>query len=141
MINFKIYDTLPKDAVFIRNKVFVEEQGFRDEFDDLDLDARHIVLYVENEPAATLRYFWDEKNNSYVAGRIAVLREFRGKSFGAAVLKEAEKQIKNLGKDKLMLAAQVRAKGFYEKQGYRVFGEEFLEECCPHIWMYKNLNE
>lgn len=139
MINFKIYDTLPKDAVFIRKKVFVEEQGFKDEFDDLDLDARHIVLYIENEPAATLRYFWDEINNSYVAGRIVVLKEFRGKSFGAAVLKEAEKLIKNLGKDKLMLAAQVRAKGFYEKQGYRAFGEKFLEEYCPHIWMCKKL--
>ena len=42
--------------------------------------------------------------------------------------------------NKLFLAAQVRAKEFYEKQGYTAIGREFLEEYCPHIWMYKTLS-
>ena len=35
------------------------------------------------------------------------------------------------------VAAQVRARGFYEKAGYTAYGEEFPEEYCPHIWMKK----
>ena len=34
-MNYKIYDQLPIEAKEIRIKVFMEEQGFKDEFDDL----------------------------------------------------------------------------------------------------------
>ena len=36
------------DARAIRQSVFVEEQGFEYEFDDIDEIALHLVLYDEN---------------------------------------------------------------------------------------------
>ena len=33
-MDIKVYHTLHKDAVKIRKEVFMEEQGFHDEFDD-----------------------------------------------------------------------------------------------------------
>ena len=32
-MEIKVYETLPEDAALIRREVFMEEQGFRDEFD------------------------------------------------------------------------------------------------------------
>ena len=54
-------------------------------------------------------------------------------------MQEAEKQVRALRGDKLLLAAQTRVREFYEKQGYAAEGEEFLDEYCPHIWMSKAL--
>lgn len=138
MMEFRTYRTLPEEAAFIRRTVFVEEQGFVQEFDRLDDCAVHIVLFAEEKvPAATCRYFWDEEQGCYVIGRIAVLKAFRRKHCGAALLCEAERQLREKGAEKAMLAAQVQAKGFYEKLGYRPIGDVFWEEHCPHVWMCK----
>jgi len=135
---FKTYCTLPKEAAEIRRAVFMQEQGFREEFDEVDAVASHIVLYDEESRAvAVCRYFRDAEKESYVVGRIAVIKQMRGKHFGALLLEEAERQIKGRGEKRLMLAAQVQARRFYEKQGYFAVGSVFYEECCPHIWMEK----
>ena len=41
----KIYNQLPDEAKEIRLEVFVKEQGFEEEFDDIDKTAAHIVLF------------------------------------------------------------------------------------------------
>lgn len=139
MCYFRTYYTLSDDAKFIRETVFMKEQGFVNEFDEKDVVAKHIVLYNdENKPIATCRYFLNKEGTVCFVGRIAVLKEFRQKSYGAVMLREAEQQIKNTGVKEIRLAAQVRVKGFYEKSGYSAMGKEFLEEHCPHIWMYKS---
>ena len=45
-MNYKIYDQLPQEAKDIRIKVFMEEQGFKDEFDDLDQECKHLVIKI-----------------------------------------------------------------------------------------------
>ena len=72
-------------------------------------------------------------------GRVAVRKEFRGRSFGGQLLQEAEQLVRSLQGKTLCLAAQVRVKAFYEKYGYTEAGEHFLDEGCPHVWMYKTL--
>lgn len=140
MCYFKIYCTLPNDAKFIRETVFMNEQGFVNEFDEKDAIAKHLVLYDDtNRPIATCRFFPNKEGTVCFVGRIAVLKAFRQKSYGAVMLREVERQIKNTTDAKeIRLAAQVRAKEFYEKSGYATVGSVFLEEGCPHIWMYKS---
>ncbi len=137
-MTIKTYTTLPKEAAEIRQEVFVKEQGFCEEFDSVDKVAYHIVLFTDEKAVATCRYFLNE-NGSYTAGRIAVLKEYRGKKFGSAVLGAAEEQIKQLGGDSVFLHSQLRAAEFYEKLGYSSYGEIDFEEDCPHIWMKKEL--
>ena len=43
----EIYDYLPESSKLIRQTVFVEEQGFVNEIDEIDEIATHIVLYDE----------------------------------------------------------------------------------------------
>lgn len=138
-MEFKVYDSLPEDAKSIREEVFVVEQGFKYEFDDLDLTSTHIVGYINGLPVATCRVLFNEQHKTYAIGRIAVIKEYRGKGLGAEVLREGEKYIRRIGGSFVGLHAQVRASGFYEKQGYLRAGEIDDEEGCPHIWMTKEL--
>lgn len=136
----KIYNGLPQEAREIRNEVFILEQGFENEYDITDEAAVHIVMFnEENAPVATCRVFWSDEMNSYVLGRLAVLKEHRGKNIGVSVVDEAQNYVKNMGGKELMLHSQCRSTGFYHKLGFTQFGDIEYEEDCPHIWMKKNL--
>ena len=50
-----------------------------------------------------------------------------------------EQKARQLGAKDIQLSAQVQARGFYEKLGYRAYGQEYLDEHCPHIAMEKTL--
>lgn len=136
-MEIKIYDSLPDDARTIRIKVFVEEQGFKEEFDSVDDVATHIVMYDGQKPVATCRFF--VKDGSYLLGRIAVIKEYRSKHIGALLMQKAQEQIKRRGGNKITIHAQTRAKDFYLKQGYTDSGINDFEEGCPHVWLYKNI--
>lgn len=138
-MTFKVYDKLCEDAKQIRISVFVEEQGFEIEFDDTDKIAKHIVGYDGAKPVAVCRYFYDDEHNSYMVGRIAVIKECRGMHLGDKILSFAEQKIKEDGGKSVSLSAQMRVSGFYEKQGYKKQGSEYFDEFCPHILMTKLL--
>lgn len=136
----KIYDILSDDAKIIRKQVFVDEQGFENEFDDIDKVASHIVMYNENEkPIATCRVFQSLEKNKFIFGRLAVIESYRGMNIGTKMIREAEKFVKEKGGISISLHAQCRVKNFYGKLGYTEFGEIEDDEGCPHIWMSKKL--
>lgn len=135
-----IYEGIPDSAKEIRQKVFVKEQGFQNEFDETDDIAAHIVLFDENDlPVATCRLFPDAKTDSHILGRLAVIKEYRGRNIGSAVLKEAERYVQGKHGKCISLHAQCRAADFYRKSGYMEFGDIEVEQGCPHIWMQKYL--
>lgn len=129
-------DVLP-EAKAIRTKVFVEEQGFVNEFDDIDDVAYHAVIFDDNEPVATGRLFSDE--NGWHIGRVAVLKQFRKQGLGEKIIYELEKCAKKIGADEINLSAQVQAEGFYTKLGYENLGDLHMDEHCPHVTMIKKI--
>ena len=138
-MDMKVYNKLPKEALEIRMDVFVNEQGFHDEVDEIDAYATHLVAFYESIPIATCRFFPHKSNEEFIIGRFAVIKAYRGQNIGAYLLSTAETEIKKLGGKKALLHAQNRAEKFYEKQGYHSFGEIELVENYPHIWMYKEI--
>ena len=138
MLRPEVSDSLSDDEVRIRTDVFVEEQGFVVEFDDDDAISTHIVLYDGDVPVAVCRIIPGEDGECHI-GRIAVVREYRGRGIGSAVVTEAEDVARSMGFRESLLSAQVRAKGFYETLGYEAFGDEYLDEYCPHVMMRKRL--
>ena len=137
--DMKIFDKLPSDAIMIRELVFVEEQGFKNEFDEIDEDNKtmHIVAYKDDVPIGTCRFYM--KDGEYNIGRIAVVKEYRGKGVGAIIVEYAEEKIYEMGGTEISLSAQVRIKSFYEKMGYVCEGNIYLDEMCPHIRMRKSI--
>ena len=136
-MNAKTYTTLPQEAKDIRIKVFMKEQGFENEFDDIDQISSHIVVFDETKPVGTCRFF--KENNHYTIGRVAVLKEYRNKHIGHLLLESAEKVIKKLNGDLIVVHAQVRVSLFYENQGYIQFGQIDDDEGVPHKWMKKRI--
>jgi len=58
---------IPNYTKEIRRKVFMNEQGFHHEFDNIDKVSVHIVVFNEYKtPVATYRIFWDSIMNSYI---------------------------------------------------------------------------
>ena len=137
-MEIKRYDSLPQEAKDIREKVFVEEQGFKEEFDAADGLSVHLVAFDCGKPVATCRFYRKADTASFVLGRIAVVKECRGRHIGARLIAYAEDMLKNEA-DFILIHAQTRVRSFYEKQGYTAFGEEDFEEDCQHVWMKKRL--
>ncbi len=136
-----VYDHLPESARELRTEVFVHEQGFSEEleFDEYEDKATHLVGFFDGKPAATSRFYFHEKYDAYLIGRIVVRKELRGKNLGGKIVTAAENEIINLGGKRTVIHAQLRAKGFYENLGYTTFGDIDLEEGVEHIMMQKDL--
>lgn len=135
---YKFYNALPDNAKLIRTEVFVEEQGFKNEFDESDEKCLHLVIFSDGTPAATGRIF-PPQNGICVIGRIAVRKDFRGNKLGAEAVRLLEEKAREMEAERTALSAQYRVMGFYEKLGYRASGEIYNDEFCPHIHMEKNL--
>ncbi len=133
----QIFNALPDSARQIRISVFMEEQGFLDEFDALDETAVHAVAFDGDLPIATCR-FWPADDGWHV-GRLAVIRKYRGRGVGKAMLEAAERHVRKMGGASLSLHAQCRARTFYQKCGYQAFGEIDYEEGVEHVQMIKQL--
>ena len=130
---------LGKDERALRKEVFMDEQGFAGEFDEADERATHLVFYNGGEPAACCRILPGERRGEYVLGRLAVKKPLRGKGVGAYAVRAAEESARLCGGREMVLSAQVRAQGFYERCGYAAAGEVFPEEGVPHVRMRKKL--
>ena len=133
----KKFTGLNNDIIGIRTEVFIDEQGFKDEFDETDKTCSHIVLYDNETPVATCRYF--EENGIYHIGRVAVIKEYRNQHLGNEIMKIAEAEILKENGKQIEVSAQVRIKDFYKKLGYKEFGEVYFDEYCEHIAMKKEL--
>lgn len=134
LLEIRKYNDLPQEAIELRTEIFVNEQGFQDEFDERDHQCIHLVFFDENKAIATCRYF--HENGNYVLGRIAVIKEYRSKNIGSYVVNVACRYIE---KGNVTLHAQLQAQQFYQKLGFQTYGDIEYEEHCPHIWMKKVL--
>ena len=128
---------LNDDIIKIRTSVYIEEQEFKNEFDDTDETCSHIVLYDGGKCIATCRYY--QENETYHIGRVAIIKEYRGKHLGNKIMQIAENEIKNGGGRIIEVSAQVRVSEFYKKLGYSAVGDIYFDEYCEHIRMVKEL--
>ena len=71
--------------------------------------------------------------------QMAVPNSMQGKGVGRALMIFAENIARDLGYKKLCMHARTTARGFYQKLGYTVAGDEFMEVTIPHYIMEKAL--
>jgi len=80
-----------------------------------------------------------QPDNAVRLRQMAVMNNVQGKGIGRALMNFAENLARDMGYKKLLMHARKTASGFYEKQGYRIIGEEFTEVTIPHYVMEKDL--
>lgn len=124
----------------IRRAVFILEQAVSeaDEWDGLDAQCLHFVAELDGRPVGTAR-LRTTADGEAKAQRVAVLAACRGRGVGAALMAALEAEAWRRGHRRVILGAQVQAVGFYERCGYRVFGEPFDDAGIPHRWMGRDL--
>jgi len=130
------WDKARGHASAIRFKVFVEEQRVpaEIELDAHDEESLHAVVFSGDSPVATARLLPDGH-----IGRMAVLKEWRGKGAGALMLTTLMKMAKLLGHRQILLSAQTHAVPFYRAHGFTEEGEEYMEAGIPHQDMKRAL--
>nr|WP_255252036.1 GNAT family N-acetyltransferase [Nitrosomonas ureae] len=118
----------------IRTTVFIFEQQVPVdlEWDEFDIISTHFLVFNHHgEAVGTARLLPDGH-----IGRMAVLKEWRGKGYGSAMLKKILEELRQRHMQKAMLNAQIDAVAFYEKFGFQKVSEEkFFEAGIPHIKM------
>lgn len=122
-------------AFAIRKKVFVDEQGVdpKLEWDNEDVST-HFIALLDNQPCGACRYRKTDKG--YKLERFAVLKEFRGKRVGLALVAAVLADLPENAGD-IYLNAQADAVGLYAKFGFAVEGEQFEEAGIQHFKMIK----
>ena len=114
----------------LRGTVFIQEQGVPEqrERDGLDGDCWHVLARDDaGRPIGCGRL-----TPAHKIGRMAVLREWRGRGVGAALLRELVARARTQGWPEVALDAQVSAIGFYEREEFVAYGEEFEDAGLPH---------
>jgi ribosomal protein S18 acetylase RimI-like enzyme len=71
--------------------------------------------------------------------QMAVLNDLQGKGVGRALMNFAENIARDGGYKIIRMHARQNALGFYEKVGYKVKGDQFMEVTIPHYVMEKQL--
>ena len=121
-----------------RSQVFMLEQDIRClDMDDMDYRSRHCFLEDGGRVVAYMRAFYkDDTCETVKIGRVLTLEY--GKGIGRLLMEQSLADICiNLPCKKFYIEAQIQASGFYEKFGFRITSEPFLEEGIPHIVMEK----
>jgi predicted GNAT family N-acyltransferase len=121
----------------IRRRVFIEEQGVprEIEWDGREVEALHAIAELDGEPIGCGRLLPDGR-----IGRLAVLPAFRGQGVGARLLEMLLGLARRRGQATVHLHAQLPARAFYERAGFRVRGEPFQEAGIAHIDMELQLD-
>lgn len=118
----------------IRNRVFVDEQGFskdgeRDRFDDMAIYA--LAYDLNGHPVGTGRLIIDAEDH-FSIGRVCVLREARGLGLGDLIMRMLLYRAQELNAPDVYISSQLHAIPFYARYGFKPYGEETLDEGVLH---------
>ena len=117
----------------IRHTVFVEEQGVpvELELDGEDASARHAAAFSDDgRLVGTGRMLASGK-----IGRMAVSQSMRRQGIGRALLDALVAEAKRLKLEEVSLGAQLPAVAFYERAGFKAYGDIFLDAGIDHKMM------
>lgn len=131
------YGSGVEDLRAVREPVFVQEQQvpLDLEWDDLDPLCAHVIARDDaGQPIGTARLTPERK-----IGRMAVLREWRGRGVGDALLRALVAEAQARQWSELSLNAQVSAWGFYARHGFVPVGARFMEAGIAHQSMRRRL--
>ena len=125
-----------RDALrLVRETVFVQEQKVPIELEWDGIDDQCLHMLAEDDqgnPVGTGRLLPDGH-----IGLMAVLGEWRGQGVGTALLRALMEEGEKRGFRELVLAAQLQAIPFYEKEGFVAEGDVFDDAGIPHrnmVW-------
>lgn len=124
----------------LREKVLRIPLGLSLYNEDTSGDAEDdVFIAIESEKVIGCLMSKNKGNNLIKLRQMAVDENWQGKGIGKLLMQTAEAFAIEIGIQKIELHARKNAIGFYERLGYRGFGEHFTEVSIPHLAMEKLL--
>jgi predicted GNAT family N-acyltransferase len=114
----------------VREEVFVHEQGVPPEMELDDDDPRSVHVMARALDGTVIAA--GRLTPSGQIGRMAVLKDWRDRGVGSALLQLLLEQARTRGMPEVRLHAQAAATDFYAKHGFEIAGEEFMEAGIAH---------
>jgi predicted GNAT family N-acyltransferase len=114
----------------VRFDVFVVEQGVPEALEWDEADARSVHALAQDDagrPIGCARLLADGH-----VGRVAVLRAWRRRGVGTALLLRLTDAARTRGNDRVIVNAQVAAMPFYARYGFEATGDVFEEAGIDH---------
>lgn len=117
----------------IREQVFIVEQSvpLEVEWDANDSQARHLLAFDDHHHAIACTRILDTGR----IGRMGVLSAWRGLGVGRALLNRAVGILKSEHHHQISLSAQTHAIAFYEKAGFKVVSDAYIDVNIWHVDM------
>ena len=119
-----------------RAEIFVVEQNCVCVYQDLDgkdYESLHVFGEERGKVVAYLRAFFKD-DETVQLGRVLTLKH--GTGLGGELLREGIALVRTKMKPaKIYIEAQCYAVGYYEREGFHICSEEFLEDGIPHVQM------
>ncbi len=123
----------------LRARVFVVEQNCAyQDLDGKDLDAHHVMGFVDEDLVASTRLI--AKGIAYAdypsIGRVVNSPDYRNLGYGKKIMRYSIAQMQILYPDEtIKIGAQQYLETFYNNLGFVQSGEGYLEDNIPHIPM------
>jgi predicted GNAT family N-acyltransferase len=129
-----------QQMVHLRNEILRKPLGLFFTEEELEKEKDDILMGAfEDERLLGCCLLSPQDRATIRLRQMAVPNNMQGKGIGRALMIFAENIARDLGYKKLCMHARKTARGFYEKLGYAVTGDEFMEVTIPHYIMEKAL--
>jgi ElaA protein len=128
------------DALALRGRVFILEQGPYLDVDGLDRHAWHLL--VRDEAGAAVAYLRvvdpGRKFDEPAIGRVVTAPEVRGAGLGRRLMEQGIARCEATWPGRgIRISAQAHLQPFYASLGFRNAGAEYLEDDIPHVEMVR----
>ena len=129
-----------RQMVKLRDDILRKPLGLGFTPEELETEKDNMLIAAfEEERMLGCCMLVEEQPGTVRLRQMAVLNDLQGKGIGRALMNFAENLARDRGYRIVVMHARVNAVGFYEKVGYKVQGDQFVEVTIPHYVMEKQL--
>ena len=129
-----------QQMIKLRDAVLRKPLGLSFTTEDLEKEKDNMLIGAfEDEQMLGCCMLVEEEPEIVRLRQMAVLNDLQGKGIGRALMNFAENLARDRGYKIIRMHARSNAIGFYEKVGYKVKGDQFIEITIPHYVMEKDL--
>ena len=129
-----------RQMIKLRDDILRKPLGLKFTPEELDSEKENLLVGAfEDDRILGCCMLVEELPGTVRLRQMAVLNDLQGKGIGRALMNFAENLARDRGYKILRMHARANSIGFYEKVGYKVRGEQFIEITIPHYMMEKIL--
>lgn len=144
MLQFKVIEHNSKeywDTVHLRELVLRQPLGMRFSKEELELEAEsyHIAVYDEKEEIIGCAMFIPLSDTRLKMRQVVISPAWQSRGIGKELVEFAEDFAHSKNYKRIEANVRATALGFYEKLGYQVVSNEFIEVGIPHFKVEKEI--